>query len=103
MEARWFKNQIELCDAIQSDEYPDVMILDYHLHDGELGTLVWDNACVEWQNRGRIAPVGILATADRSTEVRETANDLGLTYLPKPIKPDVLKRIIINKTTRSVT
>ena len=102
MEARWFKNQIELCDAIQSDEYPDVMILDYHLHDGELGTRVWDNACVEWQNRGRIAPVGILATADRSTEVRETANDLGLTYLPKPIKADVLKRIIINKTTRSV-
>ena len=38
--------------------------------------------------------LSILITANRSNEIREEANEIGLQYLPKPAKPLALKRMI---------
>lgn len=96
----WFKKEHDLFAAIKKNQTCDVILLDYHLDDNSLGIQVWDDANVLWQERNMRIPIAILTTADRSSELRENAKDLGMTYLPKPIKHDVLKRIIINKTNQ---
>lgn len=69
---------------------PDTMLIDYHLDNNETGTRVVAALTRFWQQ-----PVpGILITANRAEDIREKADALNLQYLPKPVKPPALKRIL---------
>lgn len=68
----------------------DFMLLDYHLDNNETGI---DVAQRITEKLDRSVP-GVLNSADRSDETRQRAADAGLHYLPKPLKPPALKRLI---------
>ena len=69
---------------------PDLMLVDYHLDMGETGTSV----VVSLRNHWRSNVPGILITANRTDGIREQASALNLLYLPKPVKPAALKRLL---------
>ena len=69
---------------------PDFIIADYHLDHGQTGIEVVSALREQWQ---RCVP-GILITANRSEGIREQAQQNDLLYLPKPVKPAALKRLI---------
>lgn len=81
-------NKIEALAACEMK--PDIIIADYHLNFGETGTDVLDAI----ESLPYIAPLRVLITANRSPEVRDIAADMDIAYLPKPIKPSALKRLI---------
>ncbi|GGW75652.1 PAS domain-containing hybrid sensor histidine kinase/response regulator [Alteromonas halophila] len=68
----------------------DFIIADYHLDHGQTGICVTNQLREHWQ---RNVP-GILITANRSEGIREQAQQNDLLYLPKPVKPAALKRLI---------
>ncbi|OFC69296.1 PAS domain-containing hybrid sensor histidine kinase/response regulator [Alteromonas confluentis] len=69
---------------------PDMMLVDYHLDFGEKGTDAAKSLKGFWQQN---VP-GILVTANRDDGVRDEAAAAGLRYLPKPVKPPALKRLL---------
>ncbi|MCW8107944.1 PAS-domain containing protein [Alteromonas ponticola] len=71
-------------------EPPSLMLLDYHLDHGEVGTHVARQLRIYWSAE---VP-GILITANRNEGIRDEAESAQLGYLPKPIKPVALKRMI---------
>ena len=81
-------NKIEALAACEMK--PDIIIADYHLNFGETGTDVLQAI----ESLPYVAPLRILITANRSPEVRDIAADMDIAYLPKPIKPSALKRLI---------
>jgi CheY-like chemotaxis protein len=68
---------------------PDAIIADYHLDDGDGLTAI---AALR-QSLGFAAPA-ILATADRSQEVREAAERADVALLNKPLKPAPLRALL---------
>ena len=72
---------------------PDLLLVDYHLDASETGTQAASQLQEKW---GRKVP-GVLITANRSEGIRDAASDLGLYYLPKPVKPLALKRLLKNE------
>ncbi|MCQ8847374.1 PAS-domain containing protein [Alteromonas stellipolaris] len=72
---------------------PDLLLVDYHLDASETGTQAVSQLQEKW---GRKVP-GVLITANRTEGIREAASDLGLYYLPKPVKPLALKRLLKNE------
>jgi CheY-like chemotaxis protein len=69
---------------------PDVLLLDYQLDEGSNGL---DAAkALRWKLDGALP--AILLTADRSPEVRESAEALGITVLNKPLKPAALRALL---------
>ena len=68
----------------------DILLVDYHLNFGETGIQVAESLIKE----KTLPSLSILITANRSNEIREEANEVGLQYLPKPAKPLALKRMI---------
>ncbi|WP_339351068.1 PAS-domain containing protein [uncultured Alteromonas sp.] len=72
---------------------PDLLLVDYHLDASETGTQAVSQLQEKW---GRKVP-GVLITANRSEGIRDAASDLGLYYLPKPVKPLALKRLLKNE------
>ena len=77
-------------EAIALEEVPDLMLVDYHLDHGETGINVVKQLREHWQQ----AVPGILNTANRHDGVRDEAREAGLLYLPKPLKPAALKRLL---------
>ncbi|WP_425450159.1 hybrid sensor histidine kinase/response regulator [Virgifigura deserti] len=70
-------------------ERPDLVIVDYHLDEGD------GIACVEaLRRRLGIDLPAILITADRSDALKMRADALGLPLLNKPIKPAALRALI---------
>lgn len=69
---------------------PDLMILDYHLDHGATGI----DAAKKIREHFKLNIPGILNTANRQDGVREEADDAGLWYLPKPLKPAALKQLL---------
>lgn len=69
---------------------PDFIIADYHLDHGQTGIDLVSKLREQWQ---QYVP-GILITANRSEGIREQAQQNELLYLPKPVKPAALKRLI---------
>jgi CheY-like chemotaxis protein len=68
------------------DGAPDAIIADYHLDEGDgLAVIV---ALREWVG---VPVAAILATADRSQEVREAAGRVDVALLNKPLKPAPLR------------
>ena len=79
------------CDeALALNSIPDLMLVDYHLDHGETGINVVRQLREHWQ---RPVP-GILNTANRHDGVRDEAREANLLYLPKPLKPAALKRLL---------
>ncbi|MHC6645528.1 PAS domain-containing hybrid sensor histidine kinase/response regulator [Alteromonas sp. HB246098] len=68
----------------------DVLIADYHLNYGESG---FDVAAILSEENVSFA-LKVLVTANRSNEIREEAAALQFSYLPKPLKPAALKRLL---------
>lgn len=69
---------------------PDIIIADYHLNDGETGTDILEAMTL----LPHTPSLRLLITANRNGEIRDTAASMGIAYLPKPIKPSALKRIL---------
>lgn len=69
---------------------PDLMLLDYHLDQGKTGVDAANALALYWQK----SIPGILNSADRSEEIRYQAIEAQLHFLPKPLKPAALKRLI---------
>ncbi|QGX61368.1 sodium:solute symporter family transporter [Alteromonas mediterranea] len=68
----------------------DVLIADYHLNYGETG---FDVATILSKEKVSFT-LKVLVTANRSNEIREEAAALQFSYLPKPLKPAALKRLL---------
>ena len=69
---------------------PDILVVDYHLDDDGNGL---DAArTLRWMLNGSLPAV--LVTADRSPEVRERAESLGIAVLHKPVKPAALRAVL---------
>ena len=68
---------------------PDVLIVDYHLDEGNGLDVVTQ---LRWRF-GASLPA-ILITADRSQEVRERAQEKNVHLLNKPVKPAALRALL---------
>ena len=73
----------------RSQSVPDVIIADYHLDDGD-GLA----AIAALRERFGFATPAILATADRSPEVRDAAAAADVALLNKPLKPAPLRALL---------
>jgi len=82
--------------ALQRGPRPDVIVADYHLDDGDgLAAIAALRAA-----SGEDMPA-ILATADRTPEVRWKAAEAGVAILNKPLRPAALRALLMrSKTTR---
>jgi Na+/proline symporter/signal transduction histidine kinase len=70
------------------DPPPDVVIADYHLDDG-------DGLAAIAAVRGRVGAIpAVLATADRSAEVRDACVAADVALLNKPVKPAPLRALL---------
>lgn len=72
------------------DHAPDVILADYHLDFGENGLDLVRNLRARF---GSQIPA-VLTTADRSVEVRRTADELDIPIISKPIKPAALRSVL---------
>ncbi|MCC7635460.1 hybrid sensor histidine kinase/response regulator [Stenotrophomonas rhizophila] len=72
------------------DERPDVMLVDYHLHDRLDGL---DTLVALRDKAGRAIP-GALLTADGRDELKRMARERGYRLLTKPIKPASLRAFL---------
>jgi CheY-like chemotaxis protein len=77
--------------AHMSDARPDILLVDYHLDDGDLGTTLIADIRNRW---GEDIPAAII-TADRGPEVHAEVRRLpSVSLLVKPIKPARLRALI---------
>lgn len=71
------------------DELPDIILADYHLED-TTGIEVYNSL----SNIVEQTIPGALITADRTEEVKRSAEEVGLSVLNKPVKPAALRAFI---------
>ncbi|WP_160154288.1 NahK/ErcS family hybrid sensor histidine kinase/response regulator [Microbulbifer sp. ALW1] len=69
---------------------PALVIVDYHLDRDATGIDALEALCTHWQSD---LP-GIVVSADTSEEIRSAATEHGWFYLPKPVKPAVLRNLV---------
>lgn len=69
---------------------PDLIIADHHLDDGDLGT----ETLADLRNYLPRPVPAILATADTSKRVQARVDELGVEYMPKPVKPAQLRALM---------
>ncbi|MFQ3249938.1 MAG: Na+/proline symporter/signal transduction histidine kinase/CheY-like chemotaxis protein [Glaciecola sp.] len=86
-------------DAISAQKYQalttvDYIIADYHLNNGDNGIDVCKSIIEYRKNHALNKPILLLSTADRSQSIREQADVCDMIYLPKPLKPVALKRLL---------
>jgi CheY-like chemotaxis protein len=74
---------------------PDLMLVDYHLDEGDGLAAIAD---LRWK-LGEEIPA-ILITADRSAELRERALKAGIRVLNKPVKPAALRALMAQWSVR---
>ncbi|MDO6514456.1 NahK/ErcS family hybrid sensor histidine kinase/response regulator [Neptuniibacter sp. 2_MG-2023] len=75
----------------QDEEFtPDVILADYHLDNGLLGT---DGIAQIRENYSSLIPALIL-TADRSSESGQMFKEMGLPVINKPVKPSKLRALL---------
>jgi Na+/proline symporter/CheY-like chemotaxis protein len=70
-------------------EIPDVLLVDYHLDEGNGLSAITD---IRWKY-GPDLPA-VLITADRSQDVRDAATNSGVRVLHKPLKPAALRALV---------
>ena len=87
----WTAKNRDECAALLNDGVrPQLVLVDYHLDDGETGTdlMGWLRAQLE-------EPVpGVVISADGRPEMIAQVHAAGLEYLPKPVKPAVLRALL---------
>lgn len=83
--------QAQALDSVrEAADWPDIILADYHLDDGETG----DSAIAALRREiGQQVPALIL-TADRTTELRKELTAQGLYVLSKPVKPAQLRALL---------
>lgn len=69
---------------------PALVIVDYHLDRDATGIDALEALCEHW----RTELPGIVVSADTSEEIRSAATERGWFYLPKPVKPAVLRNLV---------
>ena len=74
----------------------DVLLVDYHLDDGDNGL---STMAAMRERYGEIP--GIVITADHGDDVRSAARSMGYNVLRKPVRPAALRAIISQYTVRS--
>ena len=81
-----------LSDALRAvaQEAPDLLVADYHLAEGELGTEV----IAALRQRVRPELKSILLTGDTSAEIKEMRTDPDLRILSKPVDAEELLRLL---------
>ncbi|WP_207478730.1 hybrid sensor histidine kinase/response regulator [Arenibaculum pallidiluteum] len=77
-------------EACGSPLGPDLVIADYHLEGSETGIQAIQSLRARL---GRAVPA-VLVTADRTAELRDEAEELGLPVLSKPIRPAQLRTVV---------
>ncbi len=75
---------------------PDILIVDYHLDDGAIGT---DAIEAVREATGRDLPA-IVVTADHSDEVASAIRERGFALLHKPLKPAALRALMTSVVSR---
>lgn len=89
--AKWVSNSEQAQALLVLEGFaPNLIICDYHLDFGITGIAVYLAIQAHLSSRH----IAVLTTADRSVDIRDTASELGMYYLPKPIKPVALKHIL---------
>lgn len=90
-------NQDNLLSAIaEHGSVPDIIVADYHLDNNATGLEV----IAAVRARLNLSIDAILATADRSLEVREEAKSKGVIVLNKPLKPAQLRALLSNASAQ---
>ena len=86
------RNQLECTHLLDEQVRPQLILVDYHLDDGEtgVGLMAWLR-----QRLGDELP-GVVISADPRPELIAEVRAAGLDYLSKPVKPAAL-RALLNK------
>lgn len=84
------RNRLECAHLLDEGVAPQLVLVDYHLDEGETGTelMFWLR-----QRLDRQLP-GVIISADARSELIEAVQAAGLDYLPKPVKPAVLRALL---------
>jgi Na+/proline symporter/CheY-like chemotaxis protein/anti-sigma regulatory factor (Ser/Thr protein kinase) len=84
------RNQLECEHLLDEALQPHLVLVDYHLDDGETGTEL-----MRWL-RGRLGQElpGVVISADARRELIDEVQEAGLDYLSKPIKPAILRALL---------
>ncbi|WP_102795090.1 PAS domain-containing hybrid sensor histidine kinase/response regulator [Bowmanella denitrificans] len=75
---------------LKTPDAPDLLLMDYHLDQGEIGTEVAHQLYHHWRSK----VVTILNSANHDEEIRASAIEAGFSFLHKPVKAGALKRLI---------
>jgi Na+/proline symporter/signal transduction histidine kinase len=76
--------------ALGVTQRPDLLFIDYHLSEQEVGTSAIRQLRAQWT---KDIPA-ILSTADPDEEIREQVIEVAALFLPKPVKQAALKRLL---------
>lgn len=87
-DCRWFDNPIHALDALQSGEYPDLIISDVRMPDMRGDELL---DCLKSNELFRNIPVVMLSSEDSTTERIRLLNNGAEDYIVKPFNPLELK------------
>ena len=84
------RNQLECEHLLDEGVNPQLVLVDYHLDEGETGT-----GLMSWlrQRLGDQLP-GVVISADARTELIAQVQAAGLDYLAKPVKPAALRALL---------
>lgn len=84
-------NLNEVQAQLMHSEAPQLALVDYHLDHHRTGIEI-----VQWlqQHFAERAPAIILNSADSDEDIREAAIQVGAAFIPKPVKPGALKRLL---------
>ena len=87
----WTARNREECAALLNEGVrPQLVLVDYHLDDGEVGTEL-----MRWLRAELGEPVpGVVISADGRPEMIAQVHAAGLEYLAKPVKPAVLRALV---------
>jgi Na+/proline symporter/signal transduction histidine kinase len=94
----WTARSRQECEALLAETLdPQVVLVDYHLDDGETGTrlMTWLRSQL-----GEDLP-GVVISADNRADVLDDVRSLDLDFLNKPVKPAAL-RALLNRYLKSV-
>ena len=87
----WTARNREECAALLNEGVrPQLVLVDYHLDEGEVGTDL-----MRWLRAELGEPVpGVVISADGRPEMIAQVHAAGLEYLPKPVKPAALRALL---------
>ncbi|MNZ64074.1 Response regulator receiver domain protein [compost metagenome] len=84
------RSREECAQLLSNDSPPELVLVDYHLDDGETG-----QALMGWLRARLGQPVpGVVISADGRAELIAEVHAAGLDYLSKPVKPAALRALL---------